>query len=102
MMPELVAIPITKGFYNNIYECENTGQLIQLCHATMGYTCTSTWCKAITTGYFKGRPGLTKASIRRFIKVAEETEMGHMDQQRQCMRSTKPVPIKPDTMEEAL
>ena len=66
----------------------------------MGYPCTSTWCKDITTGYFKGWPGLTAARVRRFIKVVEETEMGHMDQQRQSTRSTNPAPIKPDTMEE--
>ena len=80
MMPELGSMPITEGFPNNIYECETMSQLIQLYHATMGYHCTSTWCKAIAVGYFKGWPGLTAACIRRFIKVVEETEMGHMDQ----------------------
>ena len=48
MMPELGSRPITEGFSNNIYECETTGQLIQFYHATMGYPCASTWCKAIT------------------------------------------------------
>ena len=66
----------------------------------MGYTCTSTWCKAITAGYFKGWPGLTEARVRRFIKIVEETEMGHMDQHLQGTRSTKPVPINTGTMEE--
>ena len=65
----------------------------------MGYPCTPTWCKATTIGYFKGYPGLNEARVRCFIKVLEETEMGHMDQQRQCMLSTKPVPINPNTME---
>ena len=73
---------ITEGFSNHIYECETTVQLIQFYHETMGYPCTSTWCKAITAGYFKGWPGLTAACVRRFIKVVEETEIGHMDQQR--------------------
>ena len=100
MMPKLGATPIIEDFSNNIYECETTGQLIQLYHATMGYPYTSTQCKAITAVYFKGWPGLIAARVRRFIKVVEETEMGHMDQQRQGTRSTKPVPIKPNTMEE--
>ena len=56
--------------------------------------------KTITAGYFKGWPGLTASRVRGFIKVVEETEMGHMDQQWQGTRSTKPVSIKPDTMEE--
>ena len=38
MMPELGAMPILEGFSNNIYKYETTGQLIQLYHATMGYT----------------------------------------------------------------
>ena len=42
MMQELGSMPITEGFYNNIYECETTSQLIQFYHATMGYPCTST------------------------------------------------------------
>ena len=50
MMPELVSMPITEGFYKKIYECETTVQLIQFYHATMGYHCTSTWCKAMISG----------------------------------------------------
>ena len=69
-------------FANAIYECDNTDQLIQFYHATMGYPVTSTWCKAIDAGYFRGWPGLTSKRVRRFIKVVEETEMGHMDQRR--------------------
>ena len=100
MMPDLGATPIIEDFSNNIDECETTCQLIQFYHATMGYPCTSTLCKAITAGYFKGWPGLTAARVRRFIKVVEETEMGHMNQQHQCTQSTKPIPINPNTMEE--
>ena len=50
MMPELGSMTINEGLYNKTYECETTGQLIQLYHATMGYPCTSTWCKSITSG----------------------------------------------------
>ena len=46
-------------FANGIYECETTGQLITFYHATMGYPVTSTWCKAIDAGYFRGWPSLT-------------------------------------------
>ena len=73
MMPELGSMPITKGFSNNIYECEITGQLIQLYHETMGHPCMFTLCKAITEDYFKGCPGLTVVRVRRFMKVVEET-----------------------------
>ena len=79
-------------FANSIYECENTNQLIQFYHATMGFPAVSTWCKAIDAGYFKGWPGLTSKRVRRFIKIVEETEMGHMDQRRAGIRSTRVPP----------
>ena len=82
MMPKLGSMCITKGFPNNIYECETMSQLIQFYRATMRYPCMSTWCKAITADYFKGCPGLTADCFRHFIKVVEETKMNHMDQQR--------------------
>ena len=50
-------------FANSIYECENTTQLIQFYHATMGYPVTSTWCKAIDAGYFQGWPSLTSKRV---------------------------------------
>ena len=63
MMPYLGATPIIQGFSNSIYECETTGKIIKFYHAKMGYQCTSTWCKAITTGYFKLWPGLAAACV---------------------------------------
>jgi hypothetical protein len=84
---------------NGIYECNNTDQLIQFYHATMGYPVISTWCKAIDAGYFRGWPSLTSKRARRFIKVVEETEMGHMDQRRTGIRSTRATTKEPDSME---
>jgi hypothetical protein len=85
-------VPMPDFFANSIYECETTGQLIQFYHATMGSPVTSTWCKAIDAGYFRGWPGLTSTRVRRFIKVVDETEMGHMDQRKVGIRSTRATP----------
>ena len=68
----------------------------------MGFSTTSTWCRAIDAGYFKGWPGLTTKRVHRFIKVVDETEMGHMDQRRAGIRSTRVLPDtapEPDSME---
>ena len=89
-MPEILA--------NSIYECETTGQLIHFYHATMGYPVTSTWCKAIDAGYFRGWPGLTSKRGRKFIKIVSKTEMGHMDQRKVGIPSTKST-TDPDSME---
>ena len=91
-------VKIPDFFANSIYECNNTRQLIEFYHATMGYPVTSTWCKAIDAGYFQGWPGLTSKRVRKFIKVVPETEKGHMDQQRAGTRSTRPA-SEPDNME---
>ena len=91
-------MPFPTFLANSIYECENTTQLIEFYHATLSYPAVSTWCKAITAGYFQGWPGLTAKRVRRFIKVSDETEMRHMDQQRQGIRSTKRTETEPDSM----
>ena len=92
------AVPMPDFLANSIYECETTNQLIHFYHATMGFPVTSTWCKAIDAGYFRGWPSLTSKRVRKFIKVVGETEMGHMDQRKVGIRSTKS-DTDPDSME---
>ncbi|KAL7478418.1 hypothetical protein ACHAW6_004189 [Cyclotella cf. meneghiniana] len=57
---------------NNIYECENTGQLINFYYATMGYPVFSSWIKAIDKGYFQGWRRLTSDCAWRFIKPSNQ------------------------------
>ncbi|KAL7478501.1 hypothetical protein ACHAW6_004261 [Cyclotella cf. meneghiniana] len=77
---------------HSIYECENTYQLINFYYATMGYPAISKWCKVINRGYFQGWPGLTSTRVRWFIKPSEHHLMGHLDQRKQGIRSTKSPP----------
>ena len=68
----------------------------------MAFPATSTLCKAIDAGYFKGWPGLTFKRVRCFIKIMDETEMSHMDQRRAVIRSTRvslDIDPKPYSME---
>ena len=96
---DIDAIKIPAFFAHSIYECNNTNQLIQFYHATMGHPVLSTWCKAIDIGYFRGWPGLTAKRVRKFITVSEPTEMGHMDQRRTGIRSTTSTATEGDSME---
>ena len=93
-------IPMPSFFAHIVYECETTQQLIQFYHGTMGNPVVSTWCKAIDAGYFRGWPGLTSKRVRKYIKVSEPTEMGHMDQRRTGIRSTKTTDTEGDSMEQ--
>ncbi|KAL7478604.1 hypothetical protein ACHAW6_004365, partial [Cyclotella cf. meneghiniana] len=90
---------------SSIYECKNTGQLINFYYATMGYPVISTWIKAIDKGYFQGWRGLTSDRAWCFIKPNKQCEQVHMDQRRQGICSTKSSYANPpsytiDTIEE--
>ncbi|KAL7480786.1 hypothetical protein ACHAW6_006449 [Cyclotella cf. meneghiniana] len=69
---------------HSIYECENTRQLINFYYAV-----NSTWYKSIDKGYFQGWNGLTSERVCCFIKPSKYNLMGHLDQKRQGIRSTK-------------
>ena len=77
---------------NNLYECQNTNQLIKFYHSALFSPTAQTWIAAIDAGYFRGWPGLTSALVRKHIQVIDATVKGHMNQRRQGLRSTK---IKP-------
>ena len=59
----------------------------------MGHPVISTWCKVIYAGYFRGWPELTYNKVRRHVSIKTETDMGHMDQQRQGTRPTKELTV---------
>ena len=87
-------VEMSSFFANSIYDCENTNQLVQVYHTIMGVPATSMWYKVIDAWYFKRWLGLTTKCVCRFIKVVDETNMGHMDQRRVGIRSTR---VSPDT-----
>ncbi|KAL7477931.1 hypothetical protein ACHAW6_003712, partial [Cyclotella cf. meneghiniana] len=87
----------------NIYECENTNQLIDFYYATMGYPLVYTWCKTIDKGHFQCWNSRTSKRVRHFVKPSGQNLMGHLDQRQQGIRSIKSatsVDVAPDPMEE--
>ena len=74
---------------NSIYECENKEQLTKYYHASLGSHPKSTLIEAANSNYLRGCPGLDTTAIRKFIAVEDATEMGHMKQIQQGIRSTK-------------
>ena len=49
-----------------------------------------TWTKAIDAGYFATWPGLTSELVRKHLPKLLATVKGHLKQDRQNIRSTKP------------
>ena len=62
---------------NSVYECENKSQLIRYYHASLASHPKRTLSAAARAGYLKGWPGLTQASINKFISAEDCTELGH-------------------------
>ena len=73
---------------NSIYECENKEQLTKYYHASLGSHPKATLIEAANSNYLRGCPGLDATAIRKFIAVEDATEMGHMKQVQQGVRST--------------
>ena len=66
-------------------------QLTNFYHACCFSSVADTWINAINRGYFRGWPQLTAKNVRRYIKNKPDTIMGHLQQCKQGVRSTKTV-----------
>ena len=75
---------------NNVYELPSTEKAILFLHAALGFPVKSTLIKAINNGNLATSPGLTISNVNKFFPESDETQKGHMKQQRQGVRSTKP------------
>ena len=82
---------------NNVYELPNTAQTIRYLHACAGYPTKSTWLTAIRAGNYLSWPMLTATAAAKHFPESDETQMGHMRNIKQGIRSTKEK-IKPTTL----
>ena len=71
---DLPSIPALVGFY----------------HACLGFPVKQTWLEAIKAGNCDTFDGLTYSNAARYCPDSDETILGHLAQQRQNIRSTKP------------
>jgi hypothetical protein len=80
---------------NSAYHQTNQQDLVRFLHAAAGSPVPSTWIAAIQKGHYATWPGLTDDLVRKHLPKSVATVKGHLDQQRQNVRSTKPKPPKP-------
>jgi hypothetical protein len=74
---------------NNVYALRNTGALVNYLNKAM-FSCTkSALVHAVKKGHLATWPRLTVEAINKHLKLTTETAMGHMNQKRQNIRSTK-------------
>jgi hypothetical protein len=68
------------------------GALVGFYHACHGFPAKQTWLNAIKTSNCYSFDGLTYSNATRYCPDADKTILGHLAQQRQNVRSTKPCP----------
>jgi hypothetical protein len=66
------------------------GALVGFCHACLGFPVKQTWLEAVKAGNCDSFDGLTYSNVSRYCPDANETILGHLAQQCQNVRSTKP------------
>ena len=89
---------------NNVFDLPSTEQTIKYLHACAGFPTKRTWVKAIRKGNFVGWPLLIIENVNKYVPETDETVKGHMNHQRQGVRTTRkkvPEPTEVDTKAEA-
>jgi len=66
------------------------GALVGFYHACLGFPVKQTWLDAIKAGNCDTFDGLTYSNAAKYCPGSDKTIMGHLAQQRQNVRSTKP------------
>ena len=84
---------------HNVFDLPSIEHTIRYLHASIGFPTKSTWLKAIKKGNFIGWPMATAENVAKYFPQSEETAKGHMNHQRQGVRSTKPKQPTPEPQE---
>jgi hypothetical protein len=85
-------IPIPRPIHQanfSVYDT-TTKQMIKYLHLCLWSPTKSTVLKALVNNQFVGWPAFNSTSVRKHLRLEVPTILGHMDQQRKNIRSTKP------------
>jgi hypothetical protein len=74
---------------NNVYELRNTESLVNYLHKVMCSPTKAALIKAVEQGHLANWPGLKEDAINKELKLTPVTEMGHLNQKWQSIRSTR-------------
>jgi hypothetical protein len=79
---------------NNVYELRSTGALFNYLHKALFSPTQSAMLQAVKDGHLITWPGLTEDAINKHLKLTPATNMGHINQWRQNIRSTSKEPFE--------
>jgi hypothetical protein len=86
----MVARASSTAFYPRSMDLPSIGALVGFYHACLGFPVKQTWLKAIKAGNCNLFDGFNYSNVSRYCLDANKTILGHMAQQRQNVRLTKP------------
>jgi hypothetical protein len=90
---QAMALAAQPPFNPQRLDLPSIGALISFYHASIGFTVKQTaWLNAVKAGNFDSFDGLTFSNVSRYCPDADKTILGHLSQQRQNVRLTKPRP----------
>ena len=68
---------------NNVYDLPSINQTVKYLHAAAGFPVAEIWIKAIKAGNYNTWPTITPEIVCRHFPESDETQKGHMKNQRQ-------------------
>ena len=96
---EIHAINFAQEHVNNIYHLPSMESRMAYIHASLGFPTKAAMLDAATAGRLIGIPFASTTNIRKHYPETKATPKGHLDQQRQGVRSTRANPKKPPSNE---
>ena len=85
----LPVAPSVPHHCNSVYEQKTLQAVAKFLHAACFSPVSQTFIDAINAGFFTSWPGLNAALISKHLPKSEATTLGHLDQTRKNIRSTK-------------
>jgi hypothetical protein len=92
--------PVPLNLAQNIQRLRTKEQLVEYLHRAAGHPVKKKWLAAIKAGEYATWPGLTNKLVSKHLQNTEETAMGHLHRRRQTIRSTKPIPVPINTVQD--
>ncbi len=79
----------SKEHIHNVYELPSIKTSIRYLHGAVGFPTKPSWLKAIRRGNYNSWPLINVKNVAKYFPESEEMQKGHMQGQRQGVRSTK-------------
>ena len=86
---ELFSRPDPNKAINNVYELPSIEKAVQYLHGAAGFPTKATWFRSISASNYLTWPLINVKNVYKYFPQSEETQKGHMRNQRQGVRSTK-------------